>query len=65
MPTCPVCLAETSDDQRFCSDCGQRLDPAPPPGRNLLLAIAAVASVGLATIGLEALVNRLLERSRR
>jgi hypothetical protein len=65
MPTCPACRAETSEGQRYCADCGLGLDPRPSPGRNALLAIAAVASVGLATIGLEALINRWFQRKGR
>jgi len=65
MPECPKCDAATVEDQRYCSDCGTNLHPRPSSGRDAILALAAVASVGLATIGLEALLNRLLRSGRK
>ena len=60
MSSCPRCSAETAEGQRFCADCGLDLRRESSPGRDLLLGLAALAGVGLATVGLEVVLDKVL-----
>jgi hypothetical protein len=60
MEQCPRCGAEAREDQRFCADCGLDLRRQPSPGKDALLGLAALAGVGLATVGLQVLLDKLL-----